>query len=1149
MIQYSPIKTTLKSKTRMNNNDSLSVSNELQEPIVVTKEELVDSAQPLLEPDHALLNNADANGESALPLAAINGQTDVVESLLDQSADIHIENKEHNKTPLQLAVEDGHCDKVEILLNAGDVYIPLTDMQLDLIHIAATEGHVEIVKLLLEKDRTLLNKTDVYGQTALLWAASRGRKNVVEYLLGQGADIHMSTNCLGNENHGKTPLQWAVEGGHLDVVVMLLDAGAIYTPLGSMLLDLIHIAAQKGHTAIVKLLLEKDRTLLNKTAALGQTALLYAAYCGRKDVVEYLLGQGADMHLSYNQTGNANHGKTPLQWAVGRGHRDAVEMLLDAGAVYTPLTEMQFDLIHIAAKEGHLDIVKLLLERNRTLLNKTDAHGQTALIWGANPRTDKPPHLSVVQYLISEGADLNIATTRPGHTDHGKTALVWAVERGNRDVVEMLLDAGAVYTPLDSRPYDLIHMTAQEGHVDIVKLLLEKDRSLLNKTDGCGQTALLWAASRGRKNVVEYLLGQGADIHMSTNCPGNENHGKTPLQWAVEGGHIDVVVMLLDATPLNSMQLDLIHIAAKKGHVDIVKLLLEKDRTLLNKTDANGQTALLYATQCGRKDVVEYLIGQAADFNIPTNRPGNEHHGKTPLQWAIENRQYSSANLLIHKSLNEENQETIFDFINTAELAFEFMILDPKNTELIFNNPRIKPLIDEWNHKSDQHIHYYKSASRRPSFYVEIDKVNGQSVVFNPGKVIGEGTYGKVMDFSSDAGEHRAVKYLKNKDASTWIDFEYNYQVISAINECNREQIFRKKAYPGVTGFFDFKRNKKNGEKQIKQYSIRDIMDYIEGKTLSNFFKKTLCINEIVKYFLLTMEELSALHDKGIIHGDIKENNIMISTKGNEPKVIFIDFGCSYFLTDKFAVSMSNNSDYIAPERHKSPIKPHTNQDIYSLGYMFGYLLDRQPKKHEIEYLFPSIRKFINASLDIKPRKRPLLTAFHDELTAESKNIKQTTPSLEPLIEMGHFSSEASKRSAQLQQVLNEVHFQAYLEFFEEKASHKDDRAIINEHDQRAQAVAQMARNLVVQLMQAEVNFLCSTGPVLDAKAVFITECRRAITNSDLVLFNQNYWVNRSGVRAFFSTKAAYVTKRNEFITLLETCLHASSNANFSLAY
>ncbi|KIK55388.1 hypothetical protein GYMLUDRAFT_137560, partial [Collybiopsis luxurians FD-317 M1] len=69
----------------------------------------------------------------------------------------------------------------------------------------------------------------------------------------------------------------------------------------------------------------------------------------------------------------------------------------------------------------------------------------------------------------------------------------------------------------------VLHVASSNGHLNIVKHLIEKGVNNLNAADKWGNTALHEAAAKGHLDIVRYLLGKGCDPLLKTR------DGKTPL--------------------------------------------------------------------------------------------------------------------------------------------------------------------------------------------------------------------------------------------------------------------------------------------------------------------------------------------------------------------------------------------------------------------------------------------------------------------------------------------------------------------------------------------------------------------------------------------------------------------------------------------
>lgn len=94
------------------------------------------------------------------------------------------------------------------------------------IQLAAREGSFEVLKCLLEKNLGLLHVLDTQNQSALLWAASRGHWEIVDYLAGLGADVNLPTILQNKPEVQFPPLYWAINKDHDKVVDVLIQRGA-----------------------------------------------------------------------------------------------------------------------------------------------------------------------------------------------------------------------------------------------------------------------------------------------------------------------------------------------------------------------------------------------------------------------------------------------------------------------------------------------------------------------------------------------------------------------------------------------------------------------------------------------------------------------------------------------------------------------------------------------------------------------------------------------------------------------------------------------------------------------------------------------------------------------------------------------------------
>jgi len=135
------------------------------------------------------VNERDVNGRTALHSAAIKGHLPLVNLLLENGADMEIENN-LGEIPLDYAVYSGSEPIVQLLLQQSPRTIKARAKNGEtLLHGAVREGHLSIMKLLLVTEPTLLEAANNTGQTALFLAVSMGRKEIIEFLLQHGCQL------------------------------------------------------------------------------------------------------------------------------------------------------------------------------------------------------------------------------------------------------------------------------------------------------------------------------------------------------------------------------------------------------------------------------------------------------------------------------------------------------------------------------------------------------------------------------------------------------------------------------------------------------------------------------------------------------------------------------------------------------------------------------------------------------------------------------------------------------------------------------------------------------------------------------------------------------------------------------------------------
>ncbi|GLA57796.1 hypothetical protein AtubIFM55763_003038 [Aspergillus tubingensis] len=297
---------------------------------------------------------------------------------------------------------------------------------------------------------------------------------------------------------------------------------------------------------------------VNQTNRHGTSGMYLAARWGYTEVVRKLLQLGADVNGPGYQYGS------PLQAASFGGHIDIVKILLDRGVTAPPTEQGEYSSpLQAALASGHDDIAEILI--------------------------DSGPHLA----------------TQNQFTD----ALETASFKGSTEIVEQLLAGKAgSFTP-DIRP-DPLQVALFGGKARQAKRLLQSCTDV-NEEKGYFVNALA-AAIAGRKlALVQLVVDAGADL----NARGRFGF---PLRAATIANQLDIARYFLDKgvdPNLRDEELgDPLQAAASSGNLDMMLLLLSHNASV-DGCGGHFSNALQAACFNGHEQAVRLLIDHGASLN------------------------------------------------------------------------------------------------------------------------------------------------------------------------------------------------------------------------------------------------------------------------------------------------------------------------------------------------------------------------------------------------------------------------------------------------------------------------------------------------------------------------------------------------------
>ena len=618
----------------------------------------------------------DSNGRQAVHYAARVSAIDLLEYLIkDCGCDLSTVGGEYKENVFHYSAWEGHYSLIKYIIDRYPQYTSLlhSNDNNDVlpIHHACTSGVIQLVTFLIDVMKCDVTTEDKSGYTCVMHACRSGNLDLVKLLIktyklnprisGKGTSSLTAAVFYGNVHI----LEWLRQEYRINVAMFSKGFLPFYAAqynrlyclkhlLNNYSFDinatdprkdtqptLLHTACQEGHVAIVLYLTSLPKCDISAKTSNGSTAIHLACKSRSLPILKHL---------------------------VEECHMDLI--IRDYNGMAP---------VHVACEAGSLSLVKYIIEHSSLSLDITDSFGRTPLLIAAFSR-----NLPIIRYLNSKNCNISILD------DKGFNVIHVSAQKGSLDILRFFVDGGYCNPDItDASNHTPLYLSSQEGHSEIVEYLLDSPSyqrprvGLVDMPDSNGNTALHAACSRGHPNIVSTITG--AYKSLSIDIYSVNGIGQTPLHLAAANGHVNTVMSLLSATTdtpthqklltavdgdgcsslhlacqnghyrmalylsevypgnvysLNNKEEGLLHAAAQSGNEDLVKFLIESHDLDPESQDKDGVTCLHIIAKQGDTELYKYLVPRVKNNPTPKDKTG-----RSPLHYA--GRHYKMSLFLI----------------------------------------------------------------------------------------------------------------------------------------------------------------------------------------------------------------------------------------------------------------------------------------------------------------------------------------------------------------------------------------------------------------------------------------------------------------------------------------------------------------------
>ena len=430
--------------------------------------------------------------DTALLIASHKGYFDIVKLLIENGADVNL------NTPIRDAIMNGHYDIVKLLIENKAEYsnnlfkISYIDNyanrfvteSLTSLEIASRYEHRDIAKLLINNNADYKNN-DWYAVKLII---SKNYDDVFKTLLDKGININYQYSNYNNHSL----LMYAVDKNSTNIIKQILDEKPNLKITNNSRKTAIMLAMDQSYSKDIM-------NIFFNSYVFDKYKTLISSYTNNNSVIEEInsmvtnqklyLGRDTSFESKNGNTKSFEKGTYLLSLCTALEYYDVAQQLIDI---------------------GYLDIDK-------------NFNNTYPLLYAINDND-----LEGVKFLLKNNAHIyNSVNNDYGYYEN--TTLMYAIEKGNKDIVEALLSKKI---PLNENDGKELYLAVKDNKLEIAKLLIENKADVNTRYDN--KTYLMIAAENNNKEMAELLISKKADINTKVY------DNKTALNYAFDNNNFEM---------------------------------------------------------------------------------------------------------------------------------------------------------------------------------------------------------------------------------------------------------------------------------------------------------------------------------------------------------------------------------------------------------------------------------------------------------------------------------------------------------------------------------------------------------------------------------------------------------------------------------